>query len=646
MASNMDTKHGDKGETEHDKTTAAISEADSGRGLSVADVSSPEGDDQRRVGTNQDLDEIEPRMPIQTDTLQDSQAAVGKEPYDRELQLQEGERDELYDGDSPETTSKRIVQPSEQGEDAFAKWQSAYGRHDNVFQLLIVDPVSGKWRKLQLRDVCVNRVDQKGSGHVSVDVTGLEVRDANKTNGNIVAGNEQRDVLRDLQDLSLSESVVLSYRRGSDVSPHLLQEVKERGAGKSPHVQEFFSFIAKHLASFGEVEDCYILPLRNGLLISQSELTVRSIQGTKLTVAQTTVRGTIILLNPTVSQDMKATYRPDHESSTTPGNFETRKRLGRGAEGPVYNAADIESNDEFAFKKIPLAKFGSYKEAAAAFLELKGSTNTCRPYGLVLDEENDCVLFLMERVRGRTLREVLKDQTELMEVPVAVGYATGILTGLKYIQSQEMMHTDVAARNVIIDGLHAILIDLTGAKKMKLKGWDEAGALCLLNGMLRNEIPQKIHLDESSNLWKATADDLAKFNPATLWKLEELLEKVAKTPTTQTPTVDELLPILQEISEGLPKTSDTVDSQDSLEDGVPSPPNIQLSPEGSAQVETLEGLKKQIEELTEENEKYRKDLSDAEKKLKEEENRLLFLCKLLKGRYNVYVMARQTSFHH
>eukprot|EP00058_Branchiostoma_floridae_P009545 XP_002595033.1 hypothetical protein BRAFLDRAFT_99654 [Branchiostoma floridae] len=397
MASNMDTKHGDKGETEHDKTTAAISEADSGRGLSVADVSSPEGDDQRRVGTNQDLDEIEPRMPIQTDTLQDSQAAVGKEPYDRELQLQEGERDELYDGDSPETTSKRIVQPSEQGEDAFAKWQSAYGRHDNVFQLLIVDPVSGKWRKLQLRDVCVNRVDQKGSGHVSVDVTGLEVRDANKTNGNIVAGNEQRDVLRDLQDLSLSESVVLSYRRGSDVSPHLLQEVKERGAGKSPHVQEFFSFIAKHLASFGEVEDCYILPLRNGLLISQSELTVRSIQGTKLTVAQ---------------------------------------------------------------------------------------------------------------------------------------------------------------------------------------------------------------------------------NPATLWKLEELLEKVAKTPTTQTPTVDELLPILQEISEGLPKTSDTVDSQDSLEDGVPSPPNFQFTPEGSAQIETLEGLKKQIEELTEENEKYRKDLSDAEKKLKEEENRV------------------------
>ncbi|XP_019635563.1 PREDICTED: CAP-Gly domain-containing linker protein 1-like [Branchiostoma belcheri] len=119
--------------------------------------------------------------------------------------------------------------------------------------------------------------------------------------------------------------------------------------------------------------------------------------------------------------------------------------------------------------------------------------------------------------------------------------------------------------------------------------WDEAGALGVLNDMLINE-NSTTPFGKSTKLWEASADDEAKYCATALGELEELLKKEAETKMSQRRKAGELLPVLQKISEGL---------------------------KGTAQ---LEGLKKQIEHLTEEKEKYLKGLRDAEERNKELQN--------------------------
>ncbi|XP_078588443.1 uncharacterized protein LOC144869217 isoform X2 [Branchiostoma floridae x Branchiostoma japonicum] len=571
MASNMDPKHGDKGETDHDASTPT-SEADSGRGLSVAEVSSPEGDDQRHVAPNQDLDDTEPRMPIQTDTSQDGQGAVAQVPYNREIQLQEGESDELNDGDSPETTAKSVVQPSdtskrEQGEDA--TWQSVYHRNDNVLELLIVDLKSRKCKRERVANVSVNRVEAHQDGHLTVHASGSQSGD-----------------LRSFQGLSLSDQpVVLSLQRGSEVSPHLLEDIKKRGEGKSSHVQAFFSFVAEHLRDFEEVKDCYLLPLQNGLLISPHEVTRGNIQDSTVTVAQMTAngRGTIVLLNTTVSSDNTTPrYRP--ETQTTPGHFtyEGDKPLGAGVEGTVWNVKDKMSRDVFVVKEIPLTEFKP--AAAAAFLKLTGCDQTCRPYGLVLDDEKECVLFLMEKVEGRTLGDILQDPNERLAIPLAVDLTIDLLKAVQYIHSKQLVHSDVAPRNVILflehtstTGPRAILIDTTGAKRTSFHidfAWDTADTIQLLNDMLLNDVPQS-RLSKNYSPWKASANDK---DGRTLGRLEDLVKEQADPRSRRAYTVQKLLQVMQEISEELKGLREPADIPDDLDaSGIPSPPNFKFS---------------------------------------------------------------------
>ncbi|KAI8506218.1 hypothetical protein Bbelb_156450 [Branchiostoma belcheri] len=529
----MASNDGDQSQAkDFDDTQSVISEADSGRGLSVADVSSPDGENQRHVSPNEDQGEEGPGMAVtETDTQQDGQRAPAQEPYGREIASQEGENEELYDGDSSETTTKTVVQPSDttkrdQGEDV--AWQSVYDRKDNVFELLIVDPTSTSGvQRRRLTNVSVNRVETQQEGNITVHATGFLSGDAPRTVRN------DRNVHSGLQELSLSERpVVLSFQRGSEVPPHLLRDVEQRGQGKSS--QEFFSFVAEHLKAFDKVENCYLLPIQNGLLISQYEVTMGNIQDSTVNVTQITGRGTIVLLRPTVSPDRQASvYSP--ETETTPGQFtiDGDEPLGTGVEGSVWDAKDKDSHDVFVAKTIPLADFKP--AAAAAFLTLTGCKQTCRPYGLVLDEENERVLFLMEKVEGKTLGDILTDPNEQIPIPraLAVDFAKDILKGVQYIHSKRLVHSDVAR------------------------------TISLLNDMLLNNAPESRRSKKYSP-WKATDQDHANFDRRTLGKLEKLVEEQADCASNvhRAYTVEKLLQELQEISEELKGSAEASGERD------------------------------------------------------------------------------------
>ncbi|CAH1252718.1 Hypp992 [Branchiostoma lanceolatum] len=271
-------------------------------------------------------------------------------------------------------------------------------------------------------------------------------------------------------------------------------------------------------------------------------------------------------------------------------------------------------------EQVPLEKFG--EEDASAFLQLNDCPQVCKPFGLVLDEDKVCVYFLMERLTGRTLKDILKDPNEQgpseqdpneqgpseqdpneqdpneqdpneqdpneqdpneqdpneqdpneqeeripIDIPLAVIITIDLLKGVQYIHSKRLWHSDVAARNVIVFlednwiGPRAVLIDTTGARQPTRNidhAWDNAKIFRLLNDMLNNVFYCK-------EPWKASAEDKGRYNERSLGRLEKLIKVQSDGSSPEAFTVEKVLQWLQEISEVLEVKAEIEDLKKDIE---------------------------------------------------------------------------------
>ncbi|CAH1259214.1 MAP3K14 [Branchiostoma lanceolatum] len=350
-----------------------------------------------------------------------------------------------------------------------------------------------------------------------------------------------------------SNTLRLSFSCKEDVLEKVLEEWKKQWEGKSEDVVKFYSAVTDFLGKFEQQKDYNLLLLQKGLLISLSEVTKDDTFKSKVMIEQWSREYGTFWLYAKLSEDNTITYRKGI-------NFEMRSELGGGSEGTVYVAYDKEGLGVFAVKRMTLEKFFANKTALSAFLQLAGCEQICSPYGVLLDEKEECVLLLMEKLKGETLKRLF-DRGEQIGVRKAVVYAVEIMKALRYINSKELLYTDVKDSNVIIinDGSDAIIIDITGVKSPPsimqyniYSQFDMMHAILLLNKMLLE--PRKRN---SYNVrWKPSDADRDNFDHQILDRLANLVS-LNYGPYT----VEEPLKELQEILEELPESPSEVQQQ-------------------------------------------------------------------------------------
>lgn len=148
----------------------------------------------------------------------------------------------------------------------------------------------------------------------------------------------------------------------------------------------------------------------------------------------------------------------DSEPDTEPteivlGNFEVKKKLGKGGMGTVYLARQISLDRAVALKvmnkkwaKDPtfLARFIREAYAAAQLVH----HNIVQIYDI--GEDRGIHYFSMELVKGKTLNDLLKKNIRL-DVEEATSYILQAARGLHFAHQQGMIHRDIKPDNLMIN---------------------------------------------------------------------------------------------------------------------------------------------------------------------------------------------------
>ncbi|XP_078663536.1 uncharacterized protein LOC144906785 [Branchiostoma floridae x Branchiostoma belcheri] len=416
-----------------------------------------------------------------------------------------------------------------------------------------------------------------------------------------------------------------SYSRREDVPKEVLEETKKRGEGKSAPVREFWSAVSNHLREFEEVEECNLLPLQNGILITSSEVTSQDLTGPTVQLELKESRRGTVLLYAAVSQDKAISYGPS--ASKQDGKFMTFTKLGEGSEGEVYIAIDPKDKNLFAVKKVSLQKFG--KTNPAAFLQLTDCPQVCKPFGLILDEEGECVYFLMERLKGETLKRMLNSGDEI-PISEAVGICIEILKALLYIHSKGMVHRDVKASNVMSDGTNATLLDITGVRKADRYSQfaqDTVMAVNLLNEMLLQTDARY------GGVW-TPSEDQNNYPKETLQDLKKIMEmQMKEVPSMDHATVEKLLEDLQSISRRLSGATNVAQHQGATCSSSDADPAQGMTQQGSTSssfdskgipspFSDKDELMKKMEALQAEKDNRSRELAEAQKRIKDREEQI------------------------
>ncbi|HHN47072.1 MAG TPA: serine/threonine protein kinase [Planctomycetes bacterium] len=162
------------------------------------------------------------------------------------------------------------------------------------------------------------------------------------------------------------------------------------------------------------------------------------------------------------------------------GSYEIRTKLGEGGMGAVYLAHDASLEREVAIKVLPpeYARDGAYVqrfEREAKSLARLRHPNLIHIY--TVGAQDDVHYFAMELIRGETLAEYMRKRGPLEEQEV-LQLAAQILSALHSIHRLGIMHRDIKAANIMLDGPgHAVLMDFGLAKDRSESGLTTAGAV-------------------------------------------------------------------------------------------------------------------------------------------------------------------------
>lgn len=139
------------------------------------------------------------------------------------------------------------------------------------------------------------------------------------------------------------------------------------------------------------------------------------------------------------------------------GRYEVRAELGRGSFGVVYAAEDVGLAREVALKMLASEWTRDERLAASLQREARALASVRSPHVVqvfAFGRHRDQLYFAMERVRGRSLADIIEDHTAA-GASVPLGRALRILEqvaeGISAVHAAGLLHLDVKPENIMIE---------------------------------------------------------------------------------------------------------------------------------------------------------------------------------------------------
>lgn len=176
--------------------------------------------------------------------------------------------------------------------------------------------------------------------------------------------------------------------------------------------------------------------------------------------------------------------------ATLAGRYRIVETLGSGGMGTVYGCRDEVLDTDWAVKEVAPPSGQDQATHARQFLEEARILARLRHPGLprVVDffEQDDRCYLVMDRIRGRTLREILDQRGTPLDTQTAVDWLHQVLDVVGHLHGQQppVIVRDIAPTNLMVDeegqirlidfGLARLLAPDTKTSPM-LKGWGSPG---------------------------------------------------------------------------------------------------------------------------------------------------------------------------
>lgn len=141
---------------------------------------------------------------------------------------------------------------------------------------------------------------------------------------------------------------------------------------------------------------------------------------------------------------------PQRQLSTLAGHYELRARLGEGGYGEVYEAWDSQLERSVAIKCIKDTAANGLRDAVVREARMAASLQHAAFVKVHAIENDGCGrAIVMELVRGRTLRDVLKDGP--VELATALDLVRQVADAMRDAHATALVHGDLKPSNLMVE---------------------------------------------------------------------------------------------------------------------------------------------------------------------------------------------------
>lgn len=144
--------------------------------------------------------------------------------------------------------------------------------------------------------------------------------------------------------------------------------------------------------------------------------------------------------------------------------------IGKGSFGKVYMGLNVQTGQLIAVKQVQITNDEDKEQALSLQAEISLMDRLRHPNIVALlgsEYEGDKLNILMEYVAGKPLDSLL-EEFGVLNVTTIQRYTRQLLSALKYLHNNGVVHRDIKGKNILVDSLgNCKLCDFGSAKQFE-----------------------------------------------------------------------------------------------------------------------------------------------------------------------------------